>query len=354
MNFEAKHNDVLLNIEGLCTGFSTDKGDVQVVRNISLSIRYGETVALVGESGCGKSVTALSITRLLPEHRTKYSGKIVFNGRDLLQSSVAELRQVRGQEIAYIFQDPATALNPVLRIGFQLREAIRRSDSHAPEAEEGARLLELVGLPDPKSCLNSYPHELSGGMQQRVMIAMALASRPKLLIADEPTTALDVTIQAQILDILKRLRTEFNTAILLITHNLGLVADCADRLNVMYAGTIVESGDVVDILTSPAHPYTKGLLQAVPSMRSASSGIRMQGIDGTVPSPDKMPAGCPFAPRCTEVLPRCETQTPPISCLTDTAKHCVRCFSTSPTYSGLENNPAITATDLTDHKPSSL
>lgn len=291
---------------------------------MSLRIREGETVALVGESGCGKSVTALSLARLLPEPPAFHpTGVVVFRGREVLQMSRAEMRAIRGGQIAYVFQDPGTALNPVFRIGFQLKEAIRAHRKDVDAREEAIRLLALVGLPDAEACLRSYPHELSGGMQQRVVIAMALACRPKLLVADEPTTALDVTIQAQILDLLKSLQEELGMAVLLITHNLGLVADVAHRVNVMYAGSLVESGRVEDVLASPAHHYTKGLLDAVP--RVAASEGRMQGIDGAVPSPRDLPAGCPFAPRCPKAEDECRRTMPAVRNIANGRGHTVRC-----------------------------
>ena len=316
----------LLEIRGLSVGFRSGGDDVVVVRDVSFSIGEGETVALVGESGCGKSVTALSLTRLLPQPPAYYpAGRILLEGRDVLEMSSAELRGIRGSEIAYVFQDPGTALNPVFRIGFQLEEAV--SGNKKESREEALRLLSLVGLPDAESCLRAYPHELSGGMQQRVVIAMALACRPKLLVADEPTTALDVTIQAQILDLLKNLQSEFKMAVLLITHNLGLVADVADRVNVMYAGSLVESGGVVDVLSNPQHPYTEGLLKAVPRLDAAQTGERMQGIEGAVPVPGQLPAGCPFAPRCSRVMECCHQQMPEICDVDGCAGHAVRCFA---------------------------
>lgn len=316
---------ILLDVQGLSVGFNTGGKRVVVVRELDLSIQEGETVALVGESGCGKSVTALTLGRLLPEPPAFFpGGAVTFLGRDVLRMSSAELRAIRGGQIAYVFQDPGTALNPVFRIGFQLEEALRahrpKTDTHA----EALRLVALVGLPDPKACLRAYPHELSGGMQQRVVIAMALACRPKLLIADEPTTALDVTIQAQILDLLKGLQQEFGMAVLLITHNLGLVADVAHRVNVMYAGRLVEAGEVKAVLTAPAHPYTKGLLDAVPRIDAAAK--RMHGIPGTVPSPRALPRGCPFAPRCPRVEASCDRAMPEAHCVAGDTGHMVRCF----------------------------
>lgn len=316
----------LLDVRNLTVGFRSSKEDIVVVRNISFSVNEGETVALVGESGCGKSVTALSLAQLLPSTAYYPSGNITLEGKEILKLSGAKLREIRGRKIAYVFQDPGTALNPVFKIGFQLMEAINASKKES--RKEALRLLSLVGLPDAESCINAYPHELSGGMQQRIVIAMALACRPKLLVADEPTTALDVTIQAQILDLLKSLQKEFKMAVLMITHNLGLVADVAHRINVMYAGNLVESGRVEDVLTTPAHPYTKGLLDAVPSLEATQDGKEMRGIDGSVPMPEQLPQGCPFAPRCNRAEARCHKEMPNIETINDENQHSARCFST--------------------------
>ncbi len=315
----------ILSVKNLAVGFRCRQSNTRVVRGVSFDIRPHETVALVGESGCGKSVTVLAIGRLHSEPPVTYpEGEIYLNGRDVLKLSPTQLRAIRGREVAYIFQDPATALNPVYRIGFQLMETIS-ADSPSDKRQEAIRLLSRVGLPDPESCLRAYPHQLSGGMQQRVVIAMALACRPKLLIADEPTTALDVTIQAQILELLKKIQMELGTAILLITHNLGLVADIADRINVMYAGIIVESGAVEDVLLHPRHPYTAGLLNAVPSLEFADSGKRMTGIEGTVPMPEEVPVGCPFAPRCKRATASCNKDLPHLISEKENESHLVRC-----------------------------
>ena len=290
-------SEPLLDVRDLSVSFSTDEGPVQALDRVSFQVRAGETVALVGESGCGKSVTALSLARLLPEPPAHLDGgQIPFEGKDLGTCSEAELRQIRGARISYIFQDPSNSLNPVIRVGDQIVEAIRLhrpdSDAHA----ETLRLFEQMGIPEPARRMSAYPHELSGGMQQRVMIAMALACRPALLVADEPTTALDVTIQAQILELLQGLQASMGMAVLLITHNLGLVADVSHRLNVMYAGRIVESGETVDVLTHPKHPYTRGLLEAVPKLDHVSG--KLEGIEGQVPSLSALPSGCRFHPRC--------------------------------------------------------
>ncbi len=300
----------LLDIDGLKTGFRVGGRDISAVDDVSLVIHPGETVALVGESGCGKSVTALSITRLIPEPPGHIrAGRIQLNDQDLLSLSRRELRDVRGRKIAYVFQDPGQSLNPVFRIGMQIEEALRfRRDPDLPDPET---LLNWVGMPDPGRVLRSYPHELSGGMKQRVMLAMALACRPDLLIADEPTTALDVTVQAQILRLLADLQARLGMAVLLITHNLGIVSEIADRVYVMYAGRIVESGPAGDLLRTPAHPYTLGLLQAVPRLRRDGAPPRhLEGIPGVVPSPSEWPEGCRFAERCSIADQKCHQSEP--------------------------------------------
>jgi oligopeptide/dipeptide ABC transporter ATP-binding protein len=279
------------------------------VDGVSLAISGGETAALVGESGCGKSATALALTKLLPQPPAFYAGgDILFRGRNVLAMAEAELRELRGKEIAYVFQEPAGSLNPVVRVDRQIAEALRL---HRPEADacaEVLRLLDLVGIADAERKMKSYPHQLSGGQQQRVMIAMALAGRPKLLIADEPTTALDVTIQAQILELLASLQREFGMAILLITHNLGLVAHLARTLYVMYAGRIVESGPAAEVLRDPKHPYTRALMDAVPRLKWG--GERLMGIEGMVPSLANLPSGCKFHPRCPKCRQLCREAEP--------------------------------------------
>lgn len=313
----------LLDVQHLTVGFRGDAGRIDVVRDVSFSIRACETVALVGESGCGKSVTALSLARLIPSPPVSYpSGTIRFWGVDTLTMPRPALRMLRGGGIAYVFQDPATALNPVFRIGFQLCELL--DGDRRQRREQAAALLDRVGLPSPAACLDAYPYELSGGMQQRVVIAMAIARNPGLLVADEPTTALDVTIQAQILALLKRLQAEFGMAVLLITHNLGLVADAAHRVNVMYAGILVESGDVETVLTRPAHPYTRGLLDVVPRLERTLG--RLAGIPGSVPSAGRLPPGCPFADRCRLADDRCRAAVPAETAVAGNPEHWVRCI----------------------------
>jgi oligopeptide/dipeptide ABC transporter ATP-binding protein len=293
---------------------------------VSLTLSPGETLGLVGESGCGKTVTAMSILRLLPEPPAEIAGEIVFAGEDLLRLPEARLRDVRGDRIAMVFQEPMTALNPVFTIGEQVAEVLQqhRGLSHRKALEEAARVLARVGLPDPSRRLAQYPHQLSGGLRQRVLIAMALACDPELLIADEPTTALDVTIQAQILALLQSLKDELGLAVLFITHNLGIVAQTADRVAVMYAGLIVEEAATHEIFKHPSHPYTKGLLTSVPRLDfHHPPGAVLSTIAGQVPNLYEPPAGCLFQERCPERLPRCAA---PPSWVEIASGHRVRCW----------------------------
>jgi oligopeptide/dipeptide ABC transporter ATP-binding protein len=292
----------LLQIDNLSVAFETSAGQVRAVNESNISIYPGQTVALVGESGCGKSVTAMSILRLLPEPPAKYvGGTILYQGNDLLKYTEAQMRNIRGKEIAMIFQEPMTSLNPVYTVGDQISEAVRlhRRDLKTSAKNTVIQAMADVGIHDPAGRYDTYPHQLSGGMRQRIMIAMALACRPKLLIADEPTTALDVTIQAQILELLSSLQRETGMAILLITHDLGVVAEQADVVNVMYASRIVESAGVMDLFDRPQHPYTRGLLQSVPKLGVHTD--RLQTIPGSVPSPTNFPPGCKFHNRCTDM-----------------------------------------------------
>src|SRR5688572_10152519 len=289
----------LLELKNLSVAFDTERGEVRPVRDVSYSIYPGQTLAVVGESGCGKSVTALSILRLIPSPPGKVlGGQVLLEGRDLLQLSENEMRSVRGRDIAMIFQEPMTSLNPVYTIGDQIAEAVmlhqRVRTREAYEIAEQA--MRDVGISDPGRRLHEYPHQMSGGMRQRVMIAMALSCKPKLLIADEPTTALDVTIQAQILELLRKLQREQGMAIMLITHDLGVVAENADVVYVMYASRIAECATVEELFDHPKHPYTEGLFRAVPKLGAHSE--RLQTIAGTVPNPAKFPQGCKFHPRC--------------------------------------------------------
>jgi oligopeptide/dipeptide ABC transporter ATP-binding protein len=287
----------LLEIKNLQLEFGPKDKPLRAVDGVSFSIDAGETVCLVGESGCGKSVTALSVVRLVPAPPARYvGGEILLNGRDVLKMDKNELRKIRGGVVSYIFQEPSSSLNPVFRVGNQIKESLKLHRPAKANDEEVIRLLKLVGIPAPESRLKDYPHQMSGGMQQRVMIAMALASEPKLLIADEPTTALDVTIQAQILELLLDLKKRLGMAMLLITHNLGIVSDIADRLAVMYAGQIVETAPAADLLRRPLHPYTRALMNSVPKLGHEME--RLQAIGGTVPNLGAWPKGCRFYPRC--------------------------------------------------------
>lgn len=303
-----------LDVQNLKVSFSTPRGKLTAVNGISFHLNQGETLALVGESGSGKTVSALSILRLLPEPPAEISsGKILFSGEDLLSLNPKALRDLRGRSISMIFQDPMTSLNPVLTVGEQIIETLLRHTSiNRHEAQKkAADLLNRVELPAPKEKLKHYPHQLSGGMRQRVMIAMALACSPKVLIADEPTTALDVLIQAQILELLENLKKETGMSIIFITHDLGVVAEIAQRVMVMYAGEIVESGPAHTLLNNPFHPYTKGLIASVPMLGAGKrAGTRLEEIAGNVPSLDQRPSGCAFHPRCAWAIDRCKTQNP--------------------------------------------
>jgi peptide/nickel transport system ATP-binding protein/oligopeptide transport system ATP-binding protein len=299
----------LLEIKNLKMDFGKNAAALRAIDGVSFSIGAGETVCLVGESGCGKSVTALSIGRLVPTPPANYvGGEILLNGRDVLKMSQRELQKIRGGVVSYVFQEPGAALNPVFRIGNQIKESLKLHRPEKANDEEVIRLLKLVGIPAPESRLRNYPFEMSGGMQQRVMIAMALASEPKLLVADEPTTALDVTIQAQILDLLGELKQRLGMAILLITHNLGIVGDMADRVAVMYAGQIVEMAPAHELLRRPLHPYTRALMNSVPKLRGGND--RLSAIPGNVPRIGNFPPGCRFYPRCPSAKPECATTAP--------------------------------------------
>ena len=300
---------VLLEIKYLKMDFGKNADALRAVDGVSFNIGAGETVCLVGESGCGKTVTALSIARLVPAPPANYvGGEILLNGRDVLKMSSSELRSIRGGVVSYVFQDPGASLNPVFRIGNQIKESLKLHKPEKATNEEVIRLLKLVGIPAPESRIKNYPFEMSGGMQQRVMIAMALASEPKLLVADEPTTALDVTIQAQILDLLSELKRRLGMAILLITHNLGIVGDMADRVAVMYAGQIVELSPARELLRRPLHPYTRALMNSVPKLRGDAD--RLSAIPGNVPRIGNFPPGCRFAPRCPIAKPECSEKIP--------------------------------------------
>jgi oligopeptide/dipeptide ABC transporter ATP-binding protein len=305
--------DVLLDVRDLRTYFHVMDGTVRAVDGVSFSIRRGETLGIVGESGCGKSVTALTIMRLLDIPPAEVAtGEILFEGRDIITMSDHEMRSLRGNDIAMIFQEPMTSLNPVFTVGNQIGEAVRQhlKVSRREAIERAIESLKLVGISFPERRVKQYPHELSGGMRQRVMIAMALSCEPKLLIADEPTTALDVTIQAQILELIRAIQQETGTALMLITHDLGVVAEMVHDVVVMYAGRVVEQGTVHEVLLQPRHPYTEGLLSSIPS--KGMRGTRLNVIKGTVPNPFRMPKGCNFAPRCPYAFEPCPDHDPRI------------------------------------------
>lgn len=315
----------LLEVKNLNTYFHMEAGTAKAVQDVSFHVDEREMLGLVGESGCGKSVTSLSIMRLIQSPPGKIeSGTITFRDKNLLELSEAEMRKVRGNDIAMIFQEPMTSLNPVFTIGSQIMEAVQlhQNVSTREARERTIEMLKIVGISDPAQRVDEYPHQLSGGMRQRAMIAMALSCNPDMLIADEPTTALDVTIQAQIMDLLAKLQDEMNMAILLITHDLGVVAESTDRIEVMYAGRIVETGPTDKIFASPAHPYTKGLIESVPRLDTHAD--RLSVIKGTVPDPADLPTGCSFHPRCPLADERCRGELPMLSAVGD--DHTSRCF----------------------------
>jgi oligopeptide transport system ATP-binding protein len=317
---------VLLEVKNLATQFNTESGIVKAVDGVSYAINEGETLALVGESGCGKSVSALSIMRLIPNPPGKItSGQILFEGEDLLTLSDQAMRNIRGNRIAMIFQEPMTSLNPVLTIGKQITESLELhlNMSKIEANNRAGELLSLVGIADGYARLNDYPHQFSGGMRQRVMIAMGLTCNPRLLIADEPTTALDVTIQAQILELIQNISKELGLAVLMITHNLGVVARYADRVNVMYAGKIIERGNAIDIYANPKHPYTLGLIKSVPRLDQAK-GDKLQPIEGMPPDLISLPEGCSFRARCKFAVDKCATDIPSLISVGD--EHLAACW----------------------------
>ena len=316
----------LLEVHDLVTEFPTRKGVVRAVNGVSFDVEPGEILAVVGESGSGKSVTSLSIMRLLQDPGHVAGGSITFDGKDLLAATESEMEQIRGAQISMIFQEPMTSLNPVYRVGDQIVEAIRtHSDMSKKDAwARAVEMLRVVGIPSPEERARDFPHQMSGGMRQRVMIAMALSCDPKLLIADEPTTALDVTIQAQILELIYKLRNEFNMAVLLITHDLGVVSEVADRVVVMYCGQVVEEGEKFELFEYPLHPYTLGLLRSIPRLEDEASE-RLYMIKGSVPNPLDMPSGCPFSDRCERATERCRAERPELKEVPGTTRR-VRCF----------------------------
>ena len=315
--------EVLLSVRNLTTVFDVPRRPVVAVNDVSFDVHKGETLGLVGESGSGKSVTAFSIIRLLQPPGRIARGRVLFQGRDLVSLSEPDIRKVRGAGIGLIFQEPMAALNPVMRVGTQIAEGLR---VHGMAGKEDARqravaLLRAVRIPDPERRVDDYPHQLSGGMRQRVMIAVALACSPPLVIADEPTTALDVTVQAQILELLRDMKRELDLALLLITHDLGVIAETADRVAVMYAGRIVEEGPVREIFNRPLHPYTQGLLASIPGEQA---GRRLRAIEGVVPNLADLPPGCSFAPRCPHRMDVCTTAVPAL--VEINSGHCARCY----------------------------
>jgi len=316
----------ILALDGLTVSFPIGREWVPVVQDVGFEVRRGEFLGLVGESGSGKSITALSILRLLPANAAVESGEILLDGIDLLRLAESEMRSIRGGRVGMIFQEPMTALNPVLTVGFQISEAVRAHSrtSKRDAAIAAERLMDRVAISDARNRLKDYPHQLSGGQRQRVMIAMALAGEPDVLIADEPTTALDVTVQAQILELLEELRRDLDLAILLITHDLGVVAETCSRVVVMYAGQVVEQGSAEQVFTDPAHPYTRGLLAAMPRLGRRSEMRRLPTIPGQVPEPGRIPRGCSFHPRCPEVMEICRQEDPESIVLAEGRQ--ARCF----------------------------
>ncbi|CAG9609917.1 ABC transporter ATP-binding protein [Pseudoneobacillus rhizosphaerae] len=314
----------LMEVEDLKVRFKTENGYVSTVNGVTFSILEGETLAIVGESGSGKSVTSLALMGILPSNGEVYEGEMTFKDKDLRKLSKKEYRGLRGKEISMIFQEPMTALNPVFTIGFQLRETIilhfkmKKEQAH----QRGIEMLQLVGIPDAEKVMTRFPHQLSGGMRQRVMIAIALSCNPSLLIADEPTTALDVTIQAQILTLMRNLKKNSNTSIMIITHDLGVVAEIADRVIVMYAGEVVEEAPVYELFENPMHPYTKGLMASIPKVHDVVDDL--YSIEGTVPNPADMPAGCKFHPRCPLASAECTKIRPELKQMNE--QHAVRCI----------------------------
>ena len=318
---------MLLDVKNLETEFKVKRGTVKAVNGVSFQVDKGEILAVVGESGSGKSVTSLSIMGLIRDPGRVSGGEILFNGEDLLKKNHKEMEKIRGDRISMIFQEPMTSLNPVYRIKDQIMENILTHEKVSKEEgyKRAVKMLELVGIPDPEKRAHDYPHQMSGGMRQRVMIAMALSCHPELLIADEPTTALDVTIQAQILDLINRLRNELGMAVLLITHDLGVVAETADRVVVMYCGRVVEQASVMQLFTKPLHPYTRGLMDSIPRLDEDRDRLYM--IKGIVPDPTNLPKGCPFADRCDHCMDKCREHMPKLV-ETEEGRQ-VRCFLVS-------------------------
>jgi peptide/nickel transport system ATP-binding protein/oligopeptide transport system ATP-binding protein len=321
------NKDELLTINNLKTYFYTDKGIVPAVDGVSLSVKRGQIIGIVGESGCGKSMTSLSILKLVSDPGEIVGGEIIFEGENLANKSIKEMQKIRGNSISMIFQEPMTSLNPVYTIGKQVAEAILTHKKDITKAEAKKSVIEmfkLVGIPEPEKRFNTFPHQLSGGLRQRVMIAMALICRSKLLIADEPTTALDVTIEAQILDLMKKLRDDIGTSIIMITHNLGVIAELCDYAYVMYAGKIMEHAEIFELFKNPMHPYTVGLLKSIPRNDEESEGKRLYSIKGMVPNLLSLPKGCRFKPRCEDAMEICSESEPEIIDVGN--EHKIRCW----------------------------
>ena len=328
-------DDTLLRVQDLHVEFSTRRGKALVLNGVDFEIRAGETLCVVGESGCGKSMTALALLRLIPSPPGRIrGGRVLFQGEDLVQATDARMREVRGNRISMIFQEPMTSLNPVLTVGRQIAETVQlhQKASRADAMKRAVEMLRVVQIPEPERRVNEYPHQLSGGMRQRVMIALALACNPEVLIADEPTTALDVTIQAQILDLIKRLQKELGMGVVMITHDLGVVAESCDRVVVMYAGKKVEEADVVDLFDRPLHPYTRALMASMPAMNTAST--RLTEIPGLVPAAHELGRGCAFAARCSQARERCRAETPRLT--QQGGDHVVACFAVEENWAGAE------------------
>jgi len=327
------NNEILLEVKGLKTYFYTDNGTVRAVDDVDFYVRKGETLGVVGESGCGKSISSMSLTRIVETPPGKYEGgEILFDGKTLMRInenerymiSEKEMRSIRGNDISFIFQEPMTSLNPVFKISKQISEPmiLHRGMSKSDALKESIRLLEDVNIPNPERIVNEYPFSLSGGMRQRAMIAMALACEPKLLIADEPTTALDVTVQAQVLELMNELKSRINASIIFITHDLGVIAEMCDRVVVMYAGKVVETSPIIELFEAPQHPYTQGLIASKPDLETTDH--RLHVIPGNVPDLTELPAGCPFHPRCEKSTDRCKQEYPPSHKISD--EHIVTCW----------------------------
>ena len=326
----------LLEVKNLKTHFETHVGNVQAVRGVTFDLGYGEAIGVVGESGSGKSVTMMSVLKLLTANGKVSDGEVLFKGEDIKNYTEKQMEAIRGKEIAMIFQDPMTSLNPVLKVGDQLTEHLIKHDkiSKKEAMEKAINMLDLVGIPSPEKRINQYPHEFSGGMRQRVMIAMSLICNPKLIVADEPTTALDVTIQAQILDLMKSLKDKFDTSIILITHDLGVVADLCTRVNVMYGGVVIEKGTTEEIFYNGRHPYTWGLLRSVPNPKETIKG-KLKPIDGQPPDLLKPPVGCAFAARCDHAMKICKEKMPPCFKISETQEtSCWLCHKDAPKVEG--------------------